>query len=322
MGGRPYNPCDKEFLLNHGRSAIVLALFALDLPNETGVGVLAYNCHTVMNAVEQAGCVPVFIDVKDDLTIDVDDLRRKRCQISALVVTHLFGIVNNVESIRKEFPDLIIIEDCAHAFGIEMIYGDFVVYSFGQGKLPSIGDGGLLVVINEKYKNKVLSLYEKLPSYSIRESLGLFMKMELLSILHRPWLYGWFTLPLKQRKSRIKSKEVIRPMKMCKGISAIYAVEKRNIQEVVERRKSNAQIMTGFLRKYNVKDCFLGCNAFMLVAHCENPAELEKKLHEKGIDSATHFANSIRWAAEFGYKEGQCPHSEYLVKHLLMIPTY
>ena len=36
---------------------------------------MVYNCHTVFNAISQAGCTPVFLDVRDDLTLDLDDLR-------------------------------------------------------------------------------------------------------------------------------------------------------------------------------------------------------------------------------------------------------
>ena len=142
--GRPYLPVENEFLLNHARSGILLALQALKLAPQSKVGVMAYNCHTVFNAVAQADCIPVFLDVTDGMTIDVEDLNKKVSGLSALVVTHLFGIQNDVALIRTKYPHLPIIEDCAHAYGITDIQGDFAVFSIGQGKLPSLGDGGIL----------------------------------------------------------------------------------------------------------------------------------------------------------------------------------
>ena len=61
--GRQYEPKEGEYLLNHARTGIVMALRAA-LPDGGRVGVVAYNCHTVANAVVNAGCTPVFVDVQ------------------------------------------------------------------------------------------------------------------------------------------------------------------------------------------------------------------------------------------------------------------
>ena len=150
--GREYSMPKGEFWLNHCRSGIQLELQALELQPQTGVGMMVYNCHTVMNAIWQAGCKPVFVDITDSITIDMEDLARKREQMQVLIVTHLFGIVNDVKEIKRRYPDLIVIEDCAHCYEHE-IDGEFGVYSVGQGKFPSIGDGGILVVKEENIKN-------------------------------------------------------------------------------------------------------------------------------------------------------------------------
>ena len=295
LSGKPYSPENGEFLFNHSRSAIMLALKAIEIPVGSGVGVMVYNCHTVFNAVDKAGYKPVFIDITDDLKLDIEDLRNKADTISALVVTHLFGMVNDVQKIKKEFPNLIIIEDCAHAYGIKQLYGDFATFSIGQGKLPSIGDGGILRVINQKYLSNIEIQYAELPEYSIMQSTKLFFRLWFNSIMHTHLLYGLITLPLKRKRKISSGKEAITPMKMCRGISNIYSFEKETIK----------------LR-----------NPFMLVLHCNNPKEEQIKYRKKGIDTDTHFANSIQWAKEFGYIQGQCPNTEKLINHLLMVPTY
>lgn len=48
--GEQYEPQEGEYLLNHARTGIVMALRAA-LPDGGRVGVMAYNCHTVANAV-------------------------------------------------------------------------------------------------------------------------------------------------------------------------------------------------------------------------------------------------------------------------------
>ena len=130
-----------EYLVNHARTGIVMALRAA-LPNGGRVGVVAYNCHTVANAVVNAECTPVFVDVTEELRIDVESVPR---DLDAIVVTNLFGIRNDVEAIRKRCPGAVVIVDNAHGYGLP-VEGDFTVYSINQGKFPALGEGGILIV--------------------------------------------------------------------------------------------------------------------------------------------------------------------------------
>lgn len=139
--GRQYEPQEGEYLLNHARTGIVMALRAA-LSNGGRVGVVVYNCHTVANAVVNAGCTPIFVDVTEELTIDIDSIPT---DLDAIVVTNLFGIRNNVETIRKRCPHVVIIVDNAHGYGLPA-EGDFTVYSINQGKFPALGPGGILCV--------------------------------------------------------------------------------------------------------------------------------------------------------------------------------
>lgn len=319
LWGRPYLPSQNEFLFDHSRSAILLVLRSLKLPQGSGVGMMVYNCHTVMNVIDQAGFKPIFIDVNDDLTIDIDDLRKKSNLFSVLIVTHLFGIVNDIQFIKKEFPEILVIEDCAHAFGIEHLYGDFTTFSLGQGKFPSLGNGGILNVVNENYLSEVKREYEQLPLST--GNVKLFVRMWINTVLYHPWFYGWLTLPMKQRRKTLTKKEAIQPKKIARGISAMYASENKQISKLIEKRKKNAakriQVIDNDINGYSI-----GINAFMLIARCDNPRLLQAKLNKRGIDSATHFAHFLEWASDFGYHYGDCPNSELLVKKLLMIPTY
>ena len=139
--GAAYEARDGEYLLNHARTGIVMALRAA-LPNGGRVGVVAYNCHTVANAVANAGCTPFFVDVTEDLKIDVASVP---VNLDAIVVTNLFGIRNDVEAIRKRCPGAVVIVDNAHGYGLP-VEGDFTVYSINQGKFPALGPGGILCV--------------------------------------------------------------------------------------------------------------------------------------------------------------------------------
>lgn len=293
--GRPYSAAENEFLLNHARSGILLALKAAELPADACVGVMVYNCNTVANAIEQAGFRPVFIDVTEELKLDLEDLSQKADGLAALVVTHLFGEVNDVKAIKQKYPHMILIEDCAHAYGIKELNGDFAVFSIGQGKNPSIGDGGILKVLNQKDLQNSNHLFRELPEYTLGQRIKLFIKLWAKAFLYRPFLYNWITLLLK-RKCPIRSgKETIIPRKMCRGIRNIYRIER---EKVIPR------------------------DSFMQVLYCQNPENEKESYRKKGIDTDTHFGLSIQWAREFGYETGDCPNAEKLVNHLLMVPNY
>jgi len=147
--GKEYEPLKGEYLLNHARTGIVMALKA-SVPEGSRVGVVAYNCHTVANAVVNAGCKPVFVDVTEELKIDIASVP---ANLDAIVVTNLFGIRNDIEAIRKRCPKAIIIVDNAHGYGLPA-EGDFTVYSINQGKFPALGCGGILCVNIKENKNK------------------------------------------------------------------------------------------------------------------------------------------------------------------------
>lgn len=317
--GEIYQTKENEYLLNHARSGIVLALRS-SLPNGGRVGVMAYNCDTVANAIFNANCEPIFVDVTEDLQIDINSLNDKN--LDAIVVSNLFGIHNDINKISALHPNLIIIVDNAHGYGLP-IEGDFTVYSIDQGKFPSIGRGGVLHVNNVEYKNKIQELYDNVPSYSFLQQIILFCKMIINALLHLPLVYGIVTIKLKSNRKVRNSKEVVVIKRMPNGISRIYNKVLSKINALIEQRKSNAeQISLSVKNEFNDVSLLCGMNAFMLVAKLNEPNRLKKRLADKGIESATHFSNAIVWAKQFGYTDGSCPTAERLTKELLMIPTY
>ena len=309
--GKEYALPKGEYWLNHCRSGIQLALQALDLKPQTGVGMMVYNCHTVMNAIWQAGCKPVFVDVTDSMTIDLEDLARKRAQMQVLIITHLFGIVNDVKEIKKRYPDLIVIEDCAHCFEYE-IDGDFGVYSVGQGKFPSIGDGGILLAKSDELRVKCEELYNAIPEYSKKQERKLYLRLWMKAMMYSSCLY-WLTRRMKGKRGEIDLREQVTFRKMSRGIANILAHKRADYPVAAQTRLQNAK---------QIDNAMIGENAFMAVIHTEDPEALKASYAAKGIETETHFKHCIEWAKVFGYTEAKCPKAEELTKHLLMIPTY
>lgn len=317
--GDVYAPALGEYLLNHARSGIVMALRTA-LPEGGRVGVVTYNCHTVANAVVEAGCTPVFIDVTEDLHVDL--LYLAGLQLDAIIVTNLFGIHNDIEAIRKAQPNAIIIVDNAHGYGLPA-EGNFTVYSINQGKLPALGAGGLLWVNSDQYQASIQQQYAALPSYSKRQELKLFITMLAKAWMHIPWIYGLITRRMKNHRGKAICRGAVALRRMAKGVSRMYQQALPTIVEQIQQQRTNAQQMADtLLSKGLAEQVWYGDNAFMLIARTKDIIGLSKYLAARGVESATHFARAIEWAKQFGYTEGQCPMAESLTKELIMIPTY
>lgn len=310
---------NEKYLLNHARSGIVMALRAA-LPEGGRVGVVAYNCHTVANAVVESGCTPVFVDVTEDLHIDLQHLAAQ--QLDAIIVTNLFGIRNDIAAIQAVQPNAIIIVDNAHGYGLPA-EGDFTVYSINQGKFPALGEGGILMVNNALYQDAIQQQYVVLPTFSKSQELKLFMVMLVKAWIHIPWIYGLLTRRMKAHRGKVACRENVVLRKMAKGVSRMYQQALPTIGEQIQQQRANAQqIADKLLHERLAEQVWYGDNAFMLVARSNNPEQLSQYFAKYSVETATHFARAIEWAKEFGYTEGQCPMAERLVKELVMIPTY
>ena len=317
--GKAYTPQAGEYLLNHARTGIVMALCTA-LPNGGRVGVVAYNCHTVANAIVESGCEPVFVDVTEDLHIDTTHL--SSLKMDALVVTNLFGIHNDIDAIRAAQPNAILIVDNAHGYGLPA-EGDFTVYSINQGKFPALGEGGILVVNNEQYLATIQQQYDSLPVYGRVKEIKLFITMLLKAWMHLPCIYGIITRRLKAHRGTTNCRETVTMRKMANGVRRMYQYALPNIPYAIELRKQNAQaIADKLLRDGLVQNAWYGENAFMLIARCKDPQQVQTYFAKHGVETATHFAKAIEWAKQFGYTDGACPMAERLTKELIMIPTY
>ena len=157
-----------------------------------------------------------------------------------------------------------------------------------------------------------------MPSYGFVAQLKLFCSMLVKAIAYSPCFY-WLVMKMK-KSSNPKVHQVVVMRKMAKGVSRLYKAALPEIPKMIESQRLNAEEI-GKWSMVNGK-CITGENGFMAIVRCEDPAALQKQYAARGIETATHFSRCIDWAEQFGYKRGACPKAEYLVNHLLMIPTY
>jgi len=163
------------FLFNSGRSALMLGLKALDLPQNSKVILQAFTCSAVPNSIIWNHLVPEFIDIsKEDYNLNFENLP-KNPKAKALIVQHTFGQPVELDKIVEycQKNKLYLIEDCAHSLGSKFkgkivgSFGDMAILSFGRDKVISSVFGGALIINNKKLVESAENLYKSLsyPSF-------------------------------------------------------------------------------------------------------------------------------------------------------------
>ena len=149
-------------LFVNGHLALYCALKALDLKGE--IITTPFTFASTTNAIVQAGCTPVFCDVKDDYTIDeskIEDLITPNT--CAILGVHVYGNICAVDEIQKiaDKHGLKVIYDAAHVFGVEYKgrgitdYGDVSMLSFHATKVFHTIEGGALCFADETLAKKI-----------------------------------------------------------------------------------------------------------------------------------------------------------------------
>lgn len=135
-------------------AALFLALRALDLPAGARVLIPAFTFAAVPSAVLHANCVPVLVEVGEDLRIDLEDFRAKLdAGAEAVLISHMRGHTSDMDVIMAECDarNVPVIEDAAHSLGTRWsgrkigTIGRIGCFSFQSYKLVNAGEGGMFV---------------------------------------------------------------------------------------------------------------------------------------------------------------------------------
>lgn len=149
-------------LFVNGHLALYCALKALKLSGE--IITTPFTFASTTNAIVQAGCKPIYCDVKPDYTIDEDKIEGLITdKTSAILAVHVYGNVCNTDAIQKiaDKHNLKVIYDAAHVFGVEYNgkgiadYGDVSMLSFHATKVFHTIEGGAICFKDQALKEEL-----------------------------------------------------------------------------------------------------------------------------------------------------------------------
>ncbi|KPZ12184.1 DegT/DnrJ/EryC1/StrS family aminotransferase [Pseudomonas syringae group genomosp. 3] len=252
----------------NGSDALELALKGLNVGSGDKVVAVANAGFYGSTAIHAVGAQPVYIDVDPQtLTLYTEALKSVIVsKPSAIIVTHLYGQLANIEAIVAiaSSANIPVIEDCAQSHGARRdgkqagSFGDIACFSFYPTKnLGALGDGGAIVTNSDTVASRVRQLRQ----------------------------YGWskkyeVSIP-GGRNSRLDEIQ-----------AAILRVKLPLLDTWNEQRRSIAKRYNAAFKNFNMQlPCSTGEDfvAHLYVVRVENRAAFAAALKEESISTDIHY---------------------------------
>ncbi|MGN0750949.1 MAG: dTDP-4-amino-4,6-dideoxygalactose transaminase [Treponema sp.] len=161
----------KVLLTTSGTSALEMAAILCDIKPGDEVILPSYTFCSTADAFVQRGAKLVFVDVRPD-TMNIDENLIEKAiteKTRVIVPVHYAGVACEMDTIMDiaKRHNLKVVEDAAQAVMSKYkgrycgTIGDFGCYSFHETKNYSMGEGGALVINDEKYIEQAEIIREK-----------------------------------------------------------------------------------------------------------------------------------------------------------------
>lgn len=323
-----FYPNKQFYFFNHARTGLQFILE--NFKTKLKVGVQPLTCKTVLDAIQNAGHQIVFVDINDDLVIDLADLSRKKNNIDVLIVTHTFGYPVDTSEIKKVFDNKIVIEDCAHSFLSKLNgqltgqFGDFSIFSFGSGKFPNALEGGFVIDNTNNYDLR--KHYEQIPNLPFLKIIKSIILSLLNHFLHVPSIFGLVTYNLKRRRKYMSEKNhsllvyKTNPLylhyfnSLLENAESFVEIQRKNGSKIQNSILSNEKFI--FIQNSVEKNCFL----FPVLT--KTPDHFIDYALQYGFEVGKHFVSLRSEIYSYGYVNLSCPNYERIVNQLITIPSH
>lgn len=350
--------CFKEYIKNKyiidvpsSRWGLFFLLKSLNLQNGDEVIMPAYTYFAVPSAVIRAGCIPVFVDIEENgINIDTSKIESSITKKTKVIIaTHLCGLpcdLVTIKELAKKY-NLIIIEDCAQAFGAkynDVFAGNFSkasYYSFSITKNLTMLRGGFIATDDEFIAKKIQKETEKMLPFTKFQIFKDFIKALTMKIVtskfSTPFTCIFFYLfslaKFDIAKIIFKEKQILLNNAYPKYGKLNYSQKKlaesqlKNFDNSCNIKEKNGKLFYQLLQNIkhvetpkfldNCKNIFSGMPIFV-----KDKDVTRRKLLAKGIDTSTGFVQNCTTINEFKkYAKTDYPNASRAEKELLYFIT-
>jgi len=151
--------------VNSATAALDLSLKLLNINHSDQVIVPTITFVSTAHVVAYNLATPIFVDVDENLSMDIEDLKRKITpKTKAIMVVHYSGRPADMDKIKEVAGNIPIVEDAAHAVGSKYkgskcgSLGNLGCFSFHAVKNLTMGDGGAITTNNKEFYERAKRL--------------------------------------------------------------------------------------------------------------------------------------------------------------------
>lgn len=308
----------KVMLTTSCTHALEMASILIDLQPGDEVICPSYTFVSTVNSFILRGAKPVFVDIREDtLNIDENLIEEKITdKTRAIFPVHYGGVSCEMNKINEiaHGNNLLVVEDAAQ--GVNAKYkntylgtiGDLGTYSFHESKNYICGEGGALIVNNEKYMGRAEIIREKGTNRSkfFRGEVDKYTWVDIGSSYLPADILAAFLYEQLINMDTIKNKR-----------KEIFDYYYENLNDLELKDKFRLPIIP--------KECETNYHLFYILLTSERERDrLLKQLKKRGIHSVFHYIplHTSPMGTKFGYNEGDLPNTEDLSKRILRLPFY
>jgi len=313
------NVGSKRALLTHScTAALEIAALLLDLQPGDEVIMPSYTFVSTANAFVLRGAVPVFVDIRAD-TLNIDESLIEAAisqRTKAIVVVHYAGVACDMDPIMAiaESHDIAVIEDAAQ--GILAWYkgrplgsiGHLAAFSFHETKNITSGEGGALMINDERFIERAEILREK----------GTNRKQFMEGLVDK---YTWVDTGSSYLPGEIIAAFLMAQMEDAVPITAARLTCWASYHENLETLESE-----GFCRRPIVPEtCRHNAHMYyLLLAEAEMRGRFLTELQSVGIGSVFHYVplHQSPGGRRFGRAHGSLSVTEDRSSKLIRLPMY
>jgi len=164
--------CEKVLLTTSCTHALEMVGILLNIKEGDEVIIPSYTFVSTANAFVLRGAKIIFVDIRPD-TMNIDETKIEKAitpKTKVIVPVHYAGVACEMDTIMDiaKRHNLIVVEDAAQAIMSSYkgqplgTIGNFGTFSFHETKnITSAGEGGLLIVNDERFRNRAEIIREK-----------------------------------------------------------------------------------------------------------------------------------------------------------------
>ena len=308
----------KSLLTTSCTHALEMSAILLDIKRGDEVIVPSFTFVSTINAFVLRGAKPVFIDIHPDtLNMDEDKLEGLITEnTKAIILVHYAGVgceMDTIMDIASKY-DIPVVEDNAHGlFGKYKdkylgTFGTFATQSFHETKNFSCGEGGALLINDEKFIERAEIIREKGTNRSrfFRGQVDKYTWLDIgSSYLPSDILAAFLYAQLEQRE-KIQTKR-----------KKIWEYYYEHLKDWADENHVRLPIIPDHCdQPYHM--------FYLLMPSLEKRTALINHLKENDITAVFHYLplHLSDMGKKFGGKEGDCPVTEDVSDRLVRLPFF